>query len=255
MSRVDKVVLGIVIQARTGSSRLPNKILKKFYKENTILDVLLENIKAEFSGMPIILATSTNQNDSILEDIVKKYSISFYRGSENNVLSRFIDVGTSFGLTHIVRICSDNPFLNMASIKDLIENLDNFAIDYLSFSNHLGMPVIRTHLGLFAEIVSLKALMKADQCQNEMLYQEHVTNYIYSNPQKFNVKLLKSPLEVHYRDDLRLTLDDNEDFENLSLLYKFTKSEKENLGYLVDYIDSNDQYKIQMINNINKYSK
>lgn len=250
-----KIVLGIVIQARTGSSRLPNKILKNFYGEKTILDLLLENIKLKFSDMPIILATSTNQNDSILEEIAEKYSIDFYRGSENNVLSRFIDVGNRFKLTHIVRICSDNPFLNMSSIKSLIDILNSSEIDYLSFSNHLGIPVIRTHIGLFVEIVSLEALIKADKFQNETLYQEHVTNYIYSHPERFNVVLKPSPSEVYNRDDIRMTLDDIEDFENLSELYKIAHKNKEDLPFLVDLIDKNEELKIKMINNIKKYSK
>lgn len=255
MPKCDEIKLGIVIQARTGSSRLPNKILKKFYKEKTILDLLLENLKSNFLDIPIILATSKNQNDCILEKIAEKFSINFYRGSENNVLSRFIDVGNEFELTHIVRICSDNPFLNMSSIKRLVGNLNSCEIDYLSFSNHLGIPVIRTHIGLFAEIVSLGALIKADKFQNEALYQEHVTNYIYSHPKQFNVVLKPSPCEVYKRDDIRMTLDDIDDFENLAELYKIAHKNKEDLSFLVDLIDKNEGFKIKMINNIKKYSK
>lgn len=255
MSEYKKIILGIVIQARTGSSRLPNKILKKFYREKTILDLLLENIKSNFSHLPIILATTLNQNDYIFEDIAKKYSINFYRGSENDVLSRFIDVGNKFGLTHIVRICSDNPFLNMLSIQSLIDDLDNNEIDYISFSNHLGLPVIRTHLGLFAEIVSLRSLIKADKSQNEILYKEHVTNYIYSHPDSFNVVLKQSPSIVYDRDDIRLTLDDLDDFENLSKLYEKAYTHKEDLTFLVNLIDKNEDFRIKMINNIKKYSK
>ena len=247
--------LGIVIQARTGSTRLPNKILKKFYGEMTILDLLLENIKSKFSEIPIILATSTNQKDFILEGIAEKYSINFYQGSENNVLKRFIDVGNKFELTHLVRICSDNPFLNMSFIKYLIDYLDSPTIDYLSFSNHLGIPVIRTHIGLFAEIVSIEALLKTDKSQNDILYQEHVTNYIYSHPEKFNVVLKPSPIEVYSRDDIRLTVDDIDDFENLSELYRVVYNNKDDLSFLVNLIDSNEDFKIKMINNIKKYTK
>nr|WP_315162608.1 hypothetical protein [uncultured Flavobacterium sp.] len=252
---MQKVILGIVIQARTGSSRLPNKILKKFYGDKTILDLLLENIKSNFSHIPIILATSLNQNDYIFEEVAKKYSINFFRGSENDVLNRFVDVGNKFGLTHIVRICSDNPFLNMLSIKSLIDSLDDIEIDYMSFSNHLGLPVIRTHLGLFAEIVSLRSLIEADKLQNDILYKEHVTNYIYSHPNSFNVILKPSPAIVYDRDDIRLTLDDLDDFENLSELYKKAYTKKEDLTFLVNLIDRNEDFRIKMINNIKKYSK
>lgn len=250
-----EIKLGIVLQARTGSSRLPNKIMLDFYNNKSILDILLENLLSKFPQIPIILATSTNSNDGVLREVASKWLVAFYQGSEENVLKRFIAVGEQYGLTHMIRICSDNPFLNMGAISDLIENLTDVNCDYISYSNHLGIPVIKTHIGLFAEIVSLNALVRANESQSELLYQEHVTNYIYSNPTHFTIKLLKSPSKVHFRDDLRLTLDDKDDFENLSLLYACTQSEKENLEYLVDYIDSHDQYKIKMINNIKKYSK
>jgi spore coat polysaccharide biosynthesis protein SpsF len=251
----NRICLGIVIQARTGSTRLPNKILKNFYENESILDILLKNLKLKFSELPIILATSTNKKDEVLSDMASKWEISFFQGSEDNVLSRFISVGERFGLTHLIRVCSDNPFLNMGSITNLIENLTNSDVDYVSFCNHLGVPVIKTHIGLFAEIVSLKALKEADLRQNELLYQEHVTNFIYSNPQYFDITLLRSPKQVYSREDLRLTLDDEDDFENLASLYKITKNDKENLDYLVEFIDSNKEYKIKMINNIKKYSK
>lgn len=251
----DKIILGIVIQARTGSSRLPNKILKEFYETSSILDILIENLKIKFSHLPIILATSANKNDDVLSDVASKWGISFFQASEQNVLSRFIDVGEAYGLTHLIRICSDNPFLNMESISNLIENLNSYDIDYVSYRNYMGLPVIKTHIGLFAEVVSLKALKDADVRQNELIYQEHVTNFIYSNPEYFNIILLKSPKQVYSRDDIRLTLDDEDDFENLASLYKFTKNEKDNLDYLIGFIDLHKDYKIKMINNIKKYSK
>ncbi|MNR47472.1 hypothetical protein D3C85_1665750 [compost metagenome] len=97
--------------------------------------------------------------------------------------------------------------------------------------------------------------MKVDKCQNEMLYREHVTNYIYSHSDQFEVVLKPSPTQVYDRDDIRLTLDDIDDFENLSELYNLAYNNKDGLTFLVDLIDSNEGLKIKMINNIKKYSK
>ncbi len=251
----EDIKLGIVIQARTGSSRLPNKILMSFYENKSILDILIEKLKSQFTNYPIILATSISSNDNVLLKNALKYDIQFYQGSESNVLSRFIEVGLNNKLTHLVRICSDNPFLNMDSITNLIKKLDDPKIDYLSYCNFLGTPVIKTHIGLFAEVVSLKALLKASNLQNESIYQEHVTNFIYGNPQIFKVKLINSPSKVNSREDLRLTLDDKEDFDNLATLYKDTNGNQNDISFLVDFIDSNEKFKIKMINNIQKYSK
>lgn len=255
MEKKKDITIGIVIQARTGSSRLRNKILINFHEDKSILDILIEKLKSKFSNYPIILASSVNENDKILLNFAVKYDIDFYQGSEDNVLSRFVEVGLNNGLTHLVRICSDNPFLHIDSISNLIKELDDSKIDYLSYSNHLDIPVIKTHIGLFAEIVSLKALVKASDLQNESIYQEHVTNFIYTNPQIFNVKLLDSPPEVYLRDDIRLTLDDKEDFDNLASLYESTNGNQDNISFLIDFIDSNEKYKVKMINNIQKYSK
>ncbi len=255
MEKKKDITIGIVIQARTGSSRLHNKILINFHEDKSILDILIEKLKSKFFNYPIILASSINENDNILSNFAVKYDIDFYQGSEDNVLSRFVEVGLNKELTHLVRICSDNPFLNIDSISNLIRELDDSKIDYLSYRNHLGIPVIKTHIGLFAEIVSLKALLKVSDLQNELIYQEHVTNFIYSNPQIFNVKLLDSPSEVYLRDDIRLTLDDKEDFDNLASLYESINGNQDNISFLIDFIDSNEKYKVKMINNIQKYSK
>lgn len=255
MIDTNNVVLGIVIQARTGSSRLPNKILMDFYEDKSILDILIEKLKSKFLNYPIILASSTNIKDNILSEVALKHEIDFYQGSEENVLDRFVKVGLEKKLTHLLRVCSDNPFLNMDSISSLIKELDDPKIDYISYCNHSGIPVIKTHIGLFAEIVSLRALLKTSELQNESIYQEHVTNFIYENPQIFNVKLLNSPLEVYAREDLRLTLDDKEDFNNLASLYESSKGNQDNISFLINFIDSNEKYKVKMINNIQKYSK
>ncbi len=255
MTKEKNIVIGIVIQARTGSSRLPNKILMNFYEDKSILDILIEKLKFKFFNYPIILATSTNCNDNILSEFALRHEIDFYQGSEENVLSRFVEVGLNKKLTHLLRICSDNPFLNMNAISDLINELDDPKIDYISYCNYLCIPVIKTHIGLFAEIVSLSALLRASNLQNEPIYHEHVTNFIYGNPQLFNVKLLNSPYEVYTRDDIRLTLDDKEDFNYLASIYEKTIGNQEDIGFLIDFIDFNEKYKVKMINNIQKYSK
>jgi spore coat polysaccharide biosynthesis protein SpsF (cytidylyltransferase family) len=251
----NKLKICIVIQARTGSKRLPNKILKNFYNQKSILDLIVEKLIINFSNYPIILATSDCKNDSLLVDFAKNKNILYFQGNESNVLLRFIDSVKDYDFTHIIRICSDNPFLNMSAIQNLIDNLDSEDLDYISYENAKGIPVIKTHLGLFAEIVSVKSLKKANELQNMQIYQEHVTNYIYGNPEIFKVKFLSSPEMVHKRDDIRLTLDDLDDFENLENLYSKTFESYQDLLLLTKAIDANQTIKDKMINNIKKYTK
>jgi spore coat polysaccharide biosynthesis protein SpsF len=251
----NKLNICIVIQARTGSKRLPNKVLKKFYGNKSILDLIVDELIVKFSNYPIILATSDSKNDSILVDFAKEKKILYFQGDESNVLLRFIDAIKKYSFTHIVRICSDNPFLNMESIQNLINSLDNIDLDYISFVNSKNIPVIKTHIGLFAEIVSVKSLKIANEQQNTNIYQEHVTNYIYGNPDIFKLKFLVSPDVVYNRDDIRLTLDDSTDFDNLVDLYSKTYKNYQDLSYLVHTIDTNESIKNKMITNIKKYTK
>ena len=99
------------IQARTGSTRLHNKILLPFDGEKCILDILIGNIKAVFPEMCIVLATTVRKQDDVLEETACKLGIHCFRGDEDNVLDRFIKAGEAFGLDRMVRVCSDNPFL------------------------------------------------------------------------------------------------------------------------------------------------
>lgn len=99
---------GIIIQARLGSTRLPGKILKDFYGGKTLLETVIENLKK--TGAKIIVATSVNPNNDKLETFLKERNITVFRGSEDDVLSRFIEAAEANGVDGIVRICSDNPF-------------------------------------------------------------------------------------------------------------------------------------------------
>lgn len=101
---------GIIIQARTGSTRLHNKILLPFYGEQRIIDILIGNIKQACAGKTIVLATTDRPQDDILEEVAREAGICCYRGDENNVLDRFIQAAAEFNLDRFIRVCSDNPF-------------------------------------------------------------------------------------------------------------------------------------------------
>lgn len=247
--------LGIIIQARLGSTRLPNKIILEFNKNRSVLDIIIDKIKSRFNEYPIILATGDNEINRDLSDLTKKYGIDFFIGSENNVLHRFIEAAESQELTHIIRVCSDNPFLSMDLLDLLISSSDINKFDYISFKNTSGTPVIKTHTGLFAEIVSLDSLKIADSIlKNDSEYREHVTNYIYGNPEIFKINLIDSPPEISSRSDIRLTLDTNSDFCLLSEIYD--KTEKMSIRELIRFLDdNNNQYIDRMLINIKNNNK
>jgi spore coat polysaccharide biosynthesis protein SpsF len=211
--------LGIIIQARVGSSRLPKKMILPFFQnEKTILELIIIRMKSYFPSIPIIVATSNNQIDLPIIDVAKKYKVHYFSGNEENVLDRFIKAANKFSLNFIVRICGDNPFISPKYLKDIINsNMEDN--DYTSFQINKNTPAIKSHLGLFGEIVQTKALLKVNTLTKEKIYREHVTNFIYSNPDIFRCNFLKLPEEVQAIIDVRLTVDTIEDFHITQEIY------------------------------------
>jgi spore coat polysaccharide biosynthesis protein SpsF len=212
-------MLGIIIQARVGSTRLPGKMTLPFYDGQTIPEILIARLSSAFDDIPVILATTSNQSDDALQQIAEQKGIVCFRGDEQNVLKRFIDAADDFDIDQIVRVCADNPFLDMTYLKMLLDSWDSSAFSYASFCLPDGTPVMRSHLGLFAECMTRDALKKVSEYTTDSLYLEHVSNYIYSNPAKFPCQWLRVPEEAMELPNMRLTLDTPVDFEILSSLF------------------------------------
>ena len=249
-----------IIQARTGSTRFHNKILLPFYNSKTILDLQLENIQKYFPGALIIIATTTNKADDVIVDKYTSWGkLSVYRGDENNVLKRFVDTANAFGVENIVRICSDNPFLSMDYCAQMINSYFENTTDYLSYKFSNGTPAIRSHSGLFGEIVSLKALEKVLKSTAELLYLEHVTNYIYTHPNAYKLDFILVPDFVDsYIDTLRLTIDTQVDFTNLQKLYLAVLQnygEGYTIEQLLSEVDGNVELVKIMTEQIRQYGK
>ena len=227
--------VGIIVQARTGSSRLPGKMLRSFGGK-PLLEIILNKFSDKY---PVILATTSSEKDNPLVDIANRMGVRHYRGSEDDVLSRFIGSAEENNIETIVRICADNPFLNIKLLDDLLKEYNGE--DYLSFKYNNGKPTILGHLGIFGEITSLETLRSVRNSTDETLYHEHVTNYIYTNPEKFKVRLIELPHELGDVEGIRLTVDTEQDFEITSKLYQ-RFGEVTTLieaAELMDYIRSN----------------
>lgn len=245
--------LGIIIQARTGSTRLPNKILLPFYEKKCVLEILIENL-AKNIDIPIIVATSNNSSDDEIEQLCKKNSISCYRGEEENVLKRFYDCAIKFNLESVIRICSDNPFIDIEKLLTLIYYNSNS--DYISYKIN-DVPSIRTHFGFWCERIKTVALKKVIDNTESKLYLEHVTNYIYENPKYFSLNWINIEFSKNHLFPTRLTLDTIEDFEILKLIYSELKSmdKKININNVMNFISDRSDLQQKMQNQIQLNSK
>lgn len=244
----------IIIQARLGSTRLPQKMILPFYQDKNILSILIEDL-LENSNTPIILATTTNPNDDKIVEIANKHNIGVYRGNENNVLERFIKAAEQFNIDNIIRVCADNPFLQTSYVNELVTEIEKHKdLDYISYTLDNKTPTIKSHIGLFAEATTYNTLKKVATLTTEKLYLEHVTNFIYGN-KNFNIRLIPTANIFFNRLDLRFTLDTHEDFNLLKDLYLSYKKFDYDIIKLIEFIDNNQPTLTQMNTQIIKNSK
>ena len=153
---------GIIIQARTGSTRLPQKMILPFCNGKGIFELLLARLTTHFAKrLKIVVATTTATGDDIIANIA----------SRSDVLGRFIAAAEQNAISRIIRICADNPFLDMDSIDRLIETMDDNALtDYVTFAKSDGTPAMKTHYGFWAEAVKRTALERAAAMSDAKLH-------------------------------------------------------------------------------------
>lgn len=247
---------GIIIQARTGSTRLHNKILLPFYGEQRIIDILIDNIKRACPDKSIVLATTNRPQDDVLAEVARRAGILCYRGDEDNVLDRFIRAAEAYDIDRFIRVCSDNPFLRPDSFSVFFKEHDTCPADYIAYGFADGRPTIKSHLGLFAELTTTDALRRAAAATQEKLYIEHVTIYLYTHPAEFGVRLLPLPDELEGRFDLRFTLDTMEDFTLLQELYAtFYEQTDRSIHALLQLVASHPECRAKMLENIARNEK
>ena len=204
-----------------GATRLPGKMMKKIGGKPAILHVI--NRAKRIGGCDaIILATTDNKRDYILEKIAARENVLVYRGSESDVLDRYYQAAKLFELNAIVRITGDCPFLDPKITRDAVDFYKNGKYDYVSNCHPPTLPD-----GLDTEVCSFSALEKIWRNAKLPIEREHVFTYIFNNPKKFKI------FNVSYEKDLahlRLTLDEQADLLLLRKAHKKLYRKNPNFG-------------------------
>lgn len=210
----------VMIQARTGSSRLPGKVLSKIQNQNMIWHVI-NRVKKIKSVQQIALITTTKDSDQILLDIAKKENIIGFGGDEYNVLDRHYQCALKISADPIIRITSDCPVIDPTLVEEMLQFFLTHNYDYVSNIHPPTFPD-----GLDVEIFSFETLQKT--CLNAKLKSEmeHVTPYIEKHPEIFNIFNFENQEDL---SNIRLTVDQNEDLELIRSLYS-TFSPKNDFG-------------------------
>jgi spore coat polysaccharide biosynthesis protein SpsF (cytidylyltransferase family) len=185
----------IVLQARMASRRLPGKALA-LVGGRPILARCLGRLRA--GGVaPVVLATTTHPEDDALAALAHAEGVAVVRGSEADVLHRFVVAAARFGATYIVRATADNPAVDIDAPQRVLETLIRTGVDYVI---EAGLPY-----GTAVEGLAVDALEKADLLATEAADREHVTPLIRRDRL---FRALEMPAPPHLRrPDLRLSVD------------------------------------------------
>lgn len=205
----DQKKIFVGIQSRLNSSRFPRKAFTNILGKPLLQHVInrIEQIK-----FPLEIAVLTPKNEKEeFEQFLSRSNchIPVFGGSENNVLERFYYAAKEFNANNIImRVTGDNPLISIVLAEELIE-LHNNNID---LSHFIGNP-----LGTGIELISFNALEKSFQESTDPFEQEHVTPYIYRNPEKFNIL---EPINLYHSKykDQSLSIDYPEDIEKIETI-------------------------------------
>ena len=208
--------IGIVIQARMGSTRLPGKVLKKI-GDKTLLEHILFRLLRLQHDAKVVIATSDLEKDDVLVNFCKVNNISCFRGSETDVLKRYYECAKENNFAHIVRLTGDNPFTD-------IEELDNLIALHVSSSADYSRSFSSLPKGVGAEIFTFNALEESCLHGHKENHKEHVNEYIEENEEQFSISEL-DVTEVKRRPDISLTVDTQDDYEKACFIVQNSKDE------------------------------
>jgi len=203
-----------VIQARTGSTRLPEKVLLKI-NGVPLLEYEIKRIKQAKRLDKIVVATTNNENDERIKELCDRLEIDCFRGSENDVLDRYYQCSLQYPeYKNIVRITGDCPLIDPGVIDEVASLFETEEYDYASNVIKETFPD-----GMDVEIFSRHALAEAANKANLASEREHVTLYM-RNQKKFRQKNLSGKRNLGH---FRLTVDNPEDLAVIEFLIKNSK--------------------------------
>ncbi|MFC4409984.1 cytidylyltransferase domain-containing protein [Chungangia koreensis] len=204
--------IAAIIQARMGSTRLSGKVMKEL-KGKTVLSHVIERVRQSKLIEDIIIATTIHERDNIIEMEAINCGSKVYRGSEDDVLSRYYFAAKENNVDTIIRITSDCPLIDPNVIDKIIKYYLNGSYDLVT---NAGSDLTqRTYpRGLDTEIFSFEMLENAFLNGKENYHREHVTPFIY----EYSNKILYFKNDMDY-SKYRWTLDTEDDFELISEIY------------------------------------
>lgn len=206
----------VIVQARTGSTRLPGKILKKIL-DKPVLTLQMERMLAAKLPSKVVIATTHQKEDDPIIEVCKEYEYPYFRGHPTDLLDRHYQAAKEFEADVAIKIPSDCPLIDPSVIDRVIRfYLDNrFKYDFVS---NLHPPTYPD--GNDVEIMPMKILKKAWKNAEKNFELEHTTPYIWDNPQKFRIGNVRWETGLDYSMSHRFTIDYQEDLDFIKAVYE-----------------------------------
>jgi spore coat polysaccharide biosynthesis protein SpsF (cytidylyltransferase family) len=193
-----------IIQARVGSSRLPNKVLH-LLEDKTVLEHVISRVRRSKYINEVFVATTIDKNNLPLIELCSSQNIRVFCGSEDDVLDRFYQLAKLIHPDHIVRITSDCPAIDPEVIDMIIMNHLESKSDYTSNTIIDSFPD-----GLDTEIFTFSSLEKSWKEAVLLSEREHVTPYLKKHPEIFSLKSIVCDINLAVK---RWTIDTESDYE------------------------------------------
>jgi spore coat polysaccharide biosynthesis protein SpsF len=208
--------IAIIVQARMSSSRLPGKVMMPILGKS-LLARMLERLQMIKHEAIIIIATSINAEDDVIEQEAKELNMPCYRGSINNLLERHYMASIKYDADVVLKIPSDCPLIDPRIVDEVIgfflEHKGRY--DYVSNLHPATWPD-----GNDVEIMTLPCLVKTWRLAERQLELEHTTPYIWENPLQFNIGNVSWSSGLDYSMSYRFTIDYKEDYDFIARVYE-----------------------------------
>jgi spore coat polysaccharide biosynthesis protein SpsF len=205
----------IVIQARTGSSRLPGKVLLPLAGK-PLLVRMVERVMAAKTADNVVVATTQDKGDDVIEELCKEHSIDCFRGHPTDLLDRHFKAAQQFNADVVVKIPSDCPLIDPSVIdKVLSVYLDqHIQYDYVSNLHPASYPD-----GNDVEAMHTDTLEVAWHEAKKDYEREHTTPFIWEHPKRFRIGNVAWETGLNYSMTHRFTIDYQEDYDFIKRVY------------------------------------
>jgi spore coat polysaccharide biosynthesis protein SpsF len=204
-----------VIQARSGSTRLPGKVMMPILDSPLLLHMIARVRAAKLVGT-VVVATTTDLSDDPIEVLCTTHDIPCYRGSRDDLLDRHYQAGLAYGADTVIKIPSDCPLIDPAVIDRVIQYYLDRDDDYVSNLHPASYPD-----GNDVEVMRMTALHRAWQEASLPMEREHCTPYIWEHPELFRIGAVIWETGLDYAMSHRWTIDYPEDYAFVKTVYEY----------------------------------